>query len=602
MPPTKKSPRERKYEIAPPLAYKAFSAAVPPEVPERKVPEALAVRKEAAPPPRKRAVWIVHGMGQQIPFETLDSLTEGLTGVAQPPPGAADITPRYRSVKIDDQIFQRVELDVSRNGVPYELHLYEAYWAPVTEGALKLRDVMGFLFDGSLRGLFNSLKEFERAIFGRIVNFKIPKRAAAEVSLALLTLLSLMVINAVILAAGAAKYALPGYKTSIPAENWEQLTAIASALSVVALAFGAILFLAELCKPPELPGWGKKIVCTLTWITFALTLAAIILGAAFLGLRATGITTAFSLPEGRATSIQGFSTFVALVVGALVALALRTRASKRSAGLTMRDPVQFIPYFVLSFLLFLSASFGPVVISVCDLHAPARFEAIAGWLASPWWVWPFLIAVGYQVRTLLVQYVGDVAAYIGANKLDRFAEIRRRIKEIAKKSATAVYLARTGDDFLYEKVAVVGHSLGSVIAYDALNGLLNEDTLSGDRLRVADRTCLLETFGSPLDKIAFFFTIQGKSTLHVREQLAAVVQPLIQSYPQYRRFPWVNVYSPNDIISGPVRLYDDLNDPARTNPVEAVADPDAIVPLVAHVEYWRNPLIWQRLYQAITTP
>src|SRR3981081_2138504 len=26
----------------------------------------------------KRAVWVVHGMGQQIPFETLDSLTTGL--------------------------------------------------------------------------------------------------------------------------------------------------------------------------------------------------------------------------------------------------------------------------------------------------------------------------------------------------------------------------------------------------------------------------------------------------------------------------------------------------------------------------------------------
>jgi len=26
----------------------------------------------------KRAVWIVHGMGQQIPFETLDGLTNGL--------------------------------------------------------------------------------------------------------------------------------------------------------------------------------------------------------------------------------------------------------------------------------------------------------------------------------------------------------------------------------------------------------------------------------------------------------------------------------------------------------------------------------------------
>ena len=33
------------------------------------------------PPREKRAVWVVHGMGQQIPFETLDSLANGILDV-----------------------------------------------------------------------------------------------------------------------------------------------------------------------------------------------------------------------------------------------------------------------------------------------------------------------------------------------------------------------------------------------------------------------------------------------------------------------------------------------------------------------------------------
>jgi hypothetical protein len=113
----------------------------------------------------KRAVWVVHGMGQQIPFETLDSLANGLLDVL---PGQ-QVTPRLRTVKIADQVLQRVELDVDginkdNAGKPrkhYELHLYETYWAPKTEGVAQLTDVVSFLWDGGLRGILNSIKSFK---------------------------------------------------------------------------------------------------------------------------------------------------------------------------------------------------------------------------------------------------------------------------------------------------------------------------------------------------------------------------------------------------------------------------------------------------------
>jgi hypothetical protein len=59
-------------------------------------------------PRKKRAVWVVHGMGQQIPFETLDSLANGLIDVLP----NQQIKPRLRTVQIARQVLQRVELDV----------------------------------------------------------------------------------------------------------------------------------------------------------------------------------------------------------------------------------------------------------------------------------------------------------------------------------------------------------------------------------------------------------------------------------------------------------------------------------------------------------
>jgi pimeloyl-ACP methyl ester carboxylesterase len=236
---------------------------------------------------------------------------------------------------------------------------------------------------------------------------------------------------------------------------------------------------------------------------------------------------------------------------------------------------------------------------------PGHRGAVGRVIFSYLWSWPFLIAISAVVRELLVQYVGDVTAYISSYKIDRFEEVRQKIKECAMETATAVYRVQSqnADQVEYEKVAIVGHSLGSVIAYDTLNRLLNDDALSHNWLQICDRTCLLLTFGSPLDKIAFFFNIMGKTTRHVREQLAAVVQPLLQNRSVREKIPWVNVYSRNDVICGSLNFYD--LPPNTTNPipsikrVENVKDVDALIPLTAHVEYWGNRTVWDRVLKEI---
>lgn len=65
-------------------------------------------------------------------------------------------------------IAQRVEIDHAREegrSTEVDLHLYEAFWAPLTEGVATLSDVIGFLFDGGPHGLLNRARPFRRAMF-----------------------------------------------------------------------------------------------------------------------------------------------------------------------------------------------------------------------------------------------------------------------------------------------------------------------------------------------------------------------------------------------------------------------------------------------------
>jgi hypothetical protein len=213
---------------------------------------------------------------------------------------------------------------------------------------------------------------------------------------------------------------------------------------------------------------------------------------------------------------------------------------------------------------------------------------------SKYWlpIWGTLFFASMYVRNVLVQYMGDVAAYVDSHSLDRFNDIRARIKAKVFEQAKAIYTQQ------YEHIAMVGHSLGSVITYDTLNALINHDQLNANALDVIARTKLLLTFGSPLDKTAFVFASQKSETSDTREALAATLQPLIQAYDPYRDINWINVYSPRDIISGKLEFYDDPNaeDYDGQRKVNNVIDRDAMIPLAAHIEYWNNTTLFDQLY------
>jgi hypothetical protein len=184
-------------------------------------------------------------------------------------------------------------------------------------------------------------------------------------------------------------------------------------------------------------------------------------------------------------------------------------------------------------------------------------------------------------------------------KLDAFNDLRKEIKECVYRVARAVYEQKRQAEgsHEYERIVVVGHSLGSVIAYDALNRLILEDESKGGAIDVVRRTPLFLTFGCPLDKTAFIFALQGHGTSEARESVVASMQPLIQDY-RFRPERWVNVFSPWDIISGSLDFYDL---PGTTHPKRVIneVDVEATTLLIAHTEYWTDDLVMRRIYEAL---
>ncbi|MBI1799259.1 MAG: hypothetical protein HYR73_06195 [Candidatus Eisenbacteria bacterium] len=492
-------------------------------------PEAeLMAARSAVPGAARRAtaVIVVHGMGQQVPFETLEMVANALRAEEE----SRRATARGQHVTVDmvmlgDTRIARAELRVQdHDGAPRDVHLYEAYWAPVTEGRVSIRDTLRFLIGAGLtnliafvRGLFRvDERTFDRWMFGRWVRFKIRRaRTALELAGVLLALVSLIVINAIVAAVMASR-TLTGGSAPWPGPGlFRQLTLdlvllAPAAIAIVTGCMGVPNWLRPAARAHRRPAVAARPGSIAGWILVSLGLAAIPLIAAF---------------------------------------------------------------------MLIHVVFGPG-----PLASAAALDT--RWTLFAWGAWIAAFGVSLGARWFLVEYVGDVAAYISSHTVSKFWDVRHQIHELSMEVARAVYGARVAREHLYDRVVVAGHSLGSVVAYDMLNNLILEDRLKGLPYDAAHRTEMLFTFGSPLEKTAYLFRTQRPHRAEVREALAATVQPMIQSYVSRRRF-WVNLFSPNDWTGGELRFYDAEQPPeGGTWRVENIPDPDADQPLLAHNQYW----------------
>ena len=502
------------------------------------------------------AVIVNHGMGQQVHFETLEAIALAIRNAEiRERKDAGEI--QVRVVKLDTidkrQIeFVRAEMSVrGYDGKPHRVHVYESYWAPLTEGRVTLRDVLQFLGEGAVNGfayLMRHFGRFDRWAFGQMRSF--------------------------------------------PIRGW---------LTVLKLVFALLLLLTPIVLANFL----------------AVTQSAHIL---FASLRQSAVGHAAN-PFWLDFLLNFLTPYVICFEVCLVAFALGTVVLPklyRSPFLEVENPL-LVAFRWMIRVLALALSLGALAAVLyiefqLFLAIPGAWRAFRGRevlsLSSSLWilfvVWGVALAAAFVFRWFLIEFIGDVAVYVSAHKLSKFEELRDAIKRSVLDVMGAVYTAQTseGQWFRYNKIIVVGHSLGSVISYDLLNQLILEDELStvrADVRYVRERTKLLLTFGSPLDKIAYLFRIK-KSTDELRDAAIAAWQPMIRDY-RFRLDAWWNIYSWMDLFSAPLHFYDDPDNEAKGGEKRVVnhRDPRAWVPIVAHTAYWTDPLLGDLVYRRITT-
>jgi hypothetical protein len=231
----------------------------------------------------------------------------------------------------------------------------------------------------------------------------------------------------------------------------------------------------------------------------------------------------------------------------------------------------------------------------------------------------FVVAAGFArlVQFFFASFIGDVAVYTNANAKAKNFLVR---KAILAGSTNAVIrllqeknVAQANDP--YDQIIVAGHSLGSVIAYDTLNQLLNkrysrEDQIVGyvpSKTKVTqdelNKVLGLVTFGCPLDKVHYFFRENVPAHQAIRAQLLQFLQsfrktPSNYDYGLYRlqRYDasglssvlWLNAWSKQDPVSGALHFYTGLT--RRHFKYK--------IPIYAHLSYWED----LRFYEFFAEP
>ena len=513
------------------------------------------------------AVVVCHGMGQQVRFETIDSVAR-LIGLAAEAKDHDVSEIKTRFATLSGIKTARAELTIGGQQ-PQEVHVYEAYWAPLTEGVVRLRDVVVFLFRAAWNGLRgHGLSRrgpglplsFERYIFNGVCSFDVSPRTvpallAASVLAGMLILFALGVV-----------WAVGGFVLSRGDD---------------------VAFWRDV-----LQDWAKDV---------SLFLIPLVITSIVLWWRSAHL---------RRTCIENLQD-----EGARDALKKKIKKKIRNEEAAQGHHWQIgivVLLALTAFMLLVTDALGVLHLLARAGRLPDSWSsAVLNWPVQ-WHVsaivqlpiWCLAVVLAFVVRWFVVQFVGDVAGYVSAPWLDRFNKLRHDIQDACCGITRAVYKCKE-----YDRVVLVGHSLGSVIAYDVLNRLVNED-LVGTTRDVICRTSALLTFGSPLDKTAFVFRTHTRPEQYVREALAASVQPLIVSY-DYRPPLWLNIWSRSDIISGSLGYYDaDVpggggeSDVAKEielsgKRVQNLRDYEADLPLIAHIQYWNNPVLAVSLLRAV---
>lgn len=487
------------------------------------------------------ALLVIHGIGEQNPYETLDQVARGFVAYFR----AQHHIPSLRPERIRHEDWTEVALHLdfpeaaSTRGLR-RLTVCEFYWAPYTEGKATYRGVLSWLV-GTVFTPLRYLADNLLALLDtreRNSGWRVAWLLAREVGRALFVYVPFLLLLGgvvVLFALGITPVSQASRAFAAAARREPSLFALAGVALCFALALVLALFVVR-----ELWQWWRRPTPSIE----------------------------------RTAEVAWVLMAVALAIGFCIGGMWIARAGQVDL-----------------------AVYAAIVLRPSHL-----------WLA----VW---IGLLFVLRRVLVDYVGDVAVYVTADAKQASYEARTAILKASTKALTQL-LRR------HDRVIILGHSLGSVIAYDTINELLSRVWAAPDpavppAAETAGKAELaklegLVTFGSPLDKVYYFFREHVASDQAVRAQILSFLYSFRRGYsgrtygdykftypaspqgPDPSAFPelgpvfrWLNVWSPMDPVSGPLHFY-------------RLADADRVRRWYwlwgfAHLAYWND----QRLYGAI---
>lgn len=484
--------------------------------------------ERAAGSERRGALLLVHGIGEQQPYEALDAFASGLARAVRVGPGRLEHRLVWREGRAVTAVRIPLGRPVGRAGLRV-LDVYEFYWAGMVEGRVRLRQVLGWVARTSLTPLL---------FWASRPDLFVEESENSGTRPALL----------------------------------RRVFALGKELLVaVVLLGGAGLILAP-------------------FVALASDPAALLRAGA-------GLWRAF---EGARQPLPLGTVLVAGFVGTmLLRAAIAGRGGpRRQAVLSERGFLWWRRATGLLAVVVLGVAVG--IEAVEGRPATHVLRSLSDCLGTAGVRGAVLAAVAaVLLRRPLLKYLGDVTLYTTADERSGFFRTREEIL-----SAAAGRLRSLLEDPAYDAIYVAGHSLGSVIAYDAINRLVREVRSEGEGKlgrEGFDRLRGLLTFGSPLDKVQYFFRIRVRAGQAIRAQLLSSIHGFRRrrsgrSYgdlafaayrvPEPSDFRWLNVWSPADPVSARLDFF-------RVD--EEVRRPYWRRPLAAHLAYWKDPVFFERV-------
>ena len=174
----------------------------------------------------------------------------------------------------------------------------------------------------------------------------------------------------------------------------------------------------------------------------------------------------------------------------------------------------------------------------------------------------------------LTNVLGDIVAYNSPDPKNKLFKTRREIQKEASIAIQNLIEAKDNITYKYNKIIIAAHSLGTQIAFDGLNSIDHKVALKDiKRKNINAELFGFITFGSHLDKAAFFFTEQTKNENYIKAQIRNNFYAFkrcsdlkiddswfevqnIKLKSTLSDIPWRNYYDINDPVSGELDYYD----------------------------------------------